>query len=111
MEFSTSNKLLFLDIDVELEENRFTTSTYKNPENTDVLTNFNICTPQSWKRNLIRQLLTKNKRLVSKELQNLKTNRIKDLLLRNGYQIKFIINEIDNLQKLDIKYSLLNNSF
>ena len=103
MESSTSNKLPFLDISVKLEENRFTTSSYKIPSNTEVLLNFHSCTPQSWKKNLIRQLLIRNKRLVSEELQNLETNRIKNLLLRNGYPINFINTKIEKLQKLENK--------
>ena len=47
MESNTSNKLPFLDISVNLEENRFTTSIYKKPSNTDVLLNFHSCTPIS----------------------------------------------------------------
>ena len=85
MESNTSNKLPFLDISVNLEENRFTTSIYKKPSNTDVLLNFHSCTPQSWKKNLIRQLLIRNNRLVSEELQNQETNRIKNFLFHlNG---------------------------
>ena len=103
MESSTSNKLPFLDINVKLEENRVITSIYKKPSNTDVLLNFDSCTPQSWKKNLIRQLLIRNKRLVSEELQNQEIDRIKNLLSRNGYPIKFISNEIENLQKSDDK--------
>ena len=45
----------------------------------------------------------RNKRLVSEELQNQEINSIKDLLLRNGYQIKFITNEFEKLQKLEDK--------
>ena len=106
METCTSGKLPFLDISVKLEENKFTTSIYKKPSNTDVLLNFHSCTPQSWKKNLIRQLFIRNKRLVSEELQNLETNRIKNLLLRNGYPINFINNEIEKLQKLEDKQQI-----
>ena len=102
----TSGKLPFLDISVKLEENKFTTSIYKKPSNTDVLLNFHSCTPKTWKKNLVRQLFIRNKRLVSEELQNLETNRIKNLLLRNGYPINFINNEIEKLQKLEDKQQI-----
>ena len=36
----------------------------------NVILNFKSCTPQSWKKNLIKYLLIRNERLVSKELQN-----------------------------------------
>ena len=106
METCTSGKLPFLDISVKLEENKFTTSIYKKPSNTDVLLNFHSCTPKTWKKNLVRQLFIRNKRLVSEELQNLETNRIKNLLLRNGYPINFINNEIEKLQKLEDKQQI-----
>ena len=106
MESSKSNKLPILDINFKLEENIFTTSIYQNPSNTDVLLNLNSFIPQSWKKNLIRHLLIRNKRLASEELQNLEIDRISDFLLRNGCPIKSIIIEIEKLQQLKDKPQL-----
>ena len=102
METSTSNQLPFLDIKIGIKENRFTTSIYTKPSNTNVVLNFDSCTPQSWKKNLIKYLFIRNERLVSKEFQRNELIKIKELLSKNGYPIKFIENEIEKLQKSEV---------
>ena len=70
METSTTNQLPFLDINIKIKEDQFLTSIYKKSSNTNVVINYESCTPKSWKKNLIKYLCDRNKKLLSQELQD-----------------------------------------
>ena len=62
METSTTNQLPFLDIIIKIKEDQFLTSIYKKFSNTNVLMNYESCTPKSWEKNLIKYLFGRNKK-------------------------------------------------
>ena len=87
-------KLPFLDTLVAIKDNTILTSTYKKPTSTGVLMNYNSCVPQSWKRNLVKNLYYRNKHLVSEVLQNEDWQKVKDILMQNSFPNKFIDEQI-----------------
>ena len=61
--------------------------------------NYDSCTPQSWKKILIKYLFARNKQLVSQELKDGELVKIKELLIKKSFQVKFIENKINKLEK------------
>ena len=56
----------------------------------------------SWKKNLIKYLLDQNKKLVSQELQDNELNKIRELLTKNAFPVKLIVNEMNKLEKPEL---------
>ena len=56
--------------------------------------NFNSCVPQSWKRNLVKNLNHRIKNLVTEDLQNNEWQKVKELLMKNSFPAKFIDEQI-----------------
>ena len=99
METSMINQLPFLDINIRIKDDQFSTSIYKKSSNTNVMMNYESCTPKSWKKNLIKYLFERNEKLVSKNLQEDELVKTKELLIKNSFPVKFIENEIDKLKR------------
>ena len=81
-----SNKLPFLDVEVELSENDINTWVYRKKTNTNVVMNFHDVAPKSWKAGLVFCFLNRaynvcsSSRLFEKEVRFLK-----EVFLRNSY--------------------------
>ena len=58
-------RLPFHNTQLAIKNNTIITSSYRKPSSTGVLMNYNSCVPQSWKRNLVKNLYYRNQHLVS----------------------------------------------
>ena len=74
---------------------------YRKPTSTGVLMNFNACVPQSWKRNLVKNLFLRNKNLVTEELKDREWQKVKDLLIKNSFPTKFIDEQTQKINNID----------
>ena len=88
------DELPYLDTQVTIKNNKFITSIFRKPTSTGVLMNFNSCVPQSWKRNLVKNLNHRIKNLVTEDLQNNEWQKVKELLMKNSFPAKFIDEQI-----------------
>ena len=70
--------------------------------------NFNSCVPQSWKRNLVKNLYYRNNNLVSEDLQNDEWQKVKELLMKNSFPSKFIDEQIQ--KKGNFETELMENT-
>ena len=61
IETCQEGKPLYLDTQVAIKDNKVTTSIYRKPTSTGVLMIFKSCVPQSWKRNLVKNLYYRKK--------------------------------------------------
>ena len=81
---SQNGKLPFLDTQVAIKNNTIITTSYRKPSSTGVLINYNSCVPQSWKRNLVKNLYYRNQHLVSENLQKNDWQKVKALHMQNS---------------------------
>ena len=105
MQTCDEDKLPYLDTNVEIKDRRFSTTIYRKPSSTDTIMNYNSCVPQAWKRNLVKGFYYRNKRLVSKDVQNSEWLKTRHLLIKNSFPPKFI----DDLTK-QIEMTSLNEN-
>ena len=66
---------------------------------------FNFCNPQSQKKNYIKYLLIHKENIIFKELERKEIIRMKYVLLKNGYTIKFVVAKIKK-----VKFQTLRNN-
>ena len=71
----------------------YITFIYKKPSYTNVIMNYDSCTPLSWKKKLIKYLFHRSEKLVFKDLQTNDLIKIKKLRVKYIYPIKFVENE------------------
>ena len=78
-----------------------------------LLMNFNSYVPQSWKKNLVKNLCYRNKNLVSEDLQNNEWQIVKEFLIKNSFPTKFIDDQIqkkNNFESELIKIQMITNT-
>ena len=78
--------LPFLDLKIEHKDSFLTTSIYRKPTFTGLLSKFNSFTPSKYKENLIATLVHRGYRLCSNFLSiDHENNFLKSILTKNGY--------------------------
>ena len=94
-ELSRENTLPFLDILVESDNTKFTTSVYRKPTNNGVTMNGNSECPERYKASVLRSFV---KRAIGHsstyEKMNEEFTRVKQLLVNNGYSNNEVDTEI-----------------
>ena len=81
-----SNKLPFLDVEVELSNDQINTWVYRKETNTNVVMNFNDVAPTSWKAGLIYCLLNRAFSICSSRyLFNVEVTNLKNMFIDNAY--------------------------
>ena len=95
-----TEKISFLDVQIDLNETGYNTSVWRKPTNTGFLLNFNAKCPKIWKSSLIMCFLHRAKFICSKEvLFKNEVNNICNIFLKNGYPQWFIINTINKYEE------------
>ena len=92
--------LSFLDIKIKRETTNFTTSIYRKPTFTGLMSKFYDFSPQEYKSNLICTLVCRAFRISSSYLSlDIEINFLKELLQSNGYPLAFIEKNIGRMLK------------
>ena len=85
------NSISFLDIKISRDNNKFTTSVYRKPTFSRVLTNFGSFILKSYKCNLLFTLLHRAFKISSNfELFHQETDKLKTIFKSNGYPKSFV---------------------
>ena len=85
-----SNKLPFLDVEVELVDTQINTWVYRKNTNTNVIMNFTDITPKSWKAGLVKCFLNRALNVCSSSyLFQKEVKFLKSLFLENSYTSSF----------------------
>ena len=102
----------FLNVEVKITNNTFSSWIYRKPTNTNVFLNYKAVAPQSYKRGLILCLLTTAKRLSSSSSYFYKeVCKLREMFSANNYPISFfnkILYEFENNSNLNDKESSEN---
>ena len=94
-EKEVNNILPFLDLKVERKEAVLTTSIYRKPTFTGLLSKFDSFTPMKYKENLIATLINRGYKLCSSFLAfDNECNFLKSILTKNGYPLFLIEQQI-----------------
>ena len=92
--------LPFLDIKIKRDTNNFTTSIYRKPTFTGLLSKFYDFAPMEYKQNLISTLVCRAYRISSSFLSfHSEILFLKNILQQNGYPLKFIEKHIHRMLK------------
>jgi len=103
-ELEQHNQLPYLDVLVTKSDGKFEISVFRKKTNTDLEIKWSSLCPLKYKRNLILCLLDCAYHIcISYKSMHIEFNNITDMLLRNGYPLIFIQNQIR--QFLNSKYS------
>ena len=106
-ELEKHNQLPYLDVLVTKSVDKFETSVFRKKTNTNLYMKWSSLCPTKFKRNLLKCLLDRAYRISSSyKAIHLEFNSITDMLLRNGYPLHFIQNQISRF--LDNKYCKSN---
>ena len=90
-ELEVNQSLPFLDININRSDGCFSTNVYRKPTFTGLLTSFDSFIPESYKRGLIFSLLNRCFNICSSyEIFNVELEKLKQILLNNGYPSRFI---------------------
>ena len=90
-ETKNENSILFLDIKITMDNNKFMTSVYCKPTFSGVFTNFGSFIPKSYKYNLLFTLLHRAFKLCSKfERFHQEIDKRKTIFENNGYPKSFV---------------------
>ena len=91
-----SNCLIFLDVNEEATPNRYITSVYVKPANTGQTLNAKSECPSTYKQSVLRAFIIRAVKISSThELMDTELNRVKQLLVNNGYSNTEIDEEIN----------------
>ena len=91
-EIENENSILFLDIKISSDNNKFTNSGYRKPTFSGVFTNFGRFIPKSYKYNLVFTLLHRAFKLCSNfEIFHQEIDKLKTLFENNSYPKSFLI--------------------
>ena len=91
VEIEKERKLPFLDIEVHNLGDKFTTSVYRKPTFTGLMSKFCSASPVKYKRNLIITLVTRAYKICSSYFDlHRELEFLKSLLKKNGYPLNFI---------------------
>lgn len=89
-ETEQNHKLPFLDINIEKTESSFSTSIYRKPTFTGLMTKFNSNIPIQYKRNLILTLVTRAYKICSSYFSlHLELEYLRNTLKLNGFPTQF----------------------
>ena len=90
--------LPFLDIKIKRESNQFTTSIYRKPTFTGLMSKFYDFSPKEYKENLISTLICRAFRICSDYFAfDKEVHFLKNILQRNGYPLSFIESNIGTM--------------
>ena len=96
VEDASSNVLPFLDAQVSLSNDGFSTTVYRKPTHTNVFLNFNAIAPTNWKFGLIFGALHRAYKICSSQvLFNLEVSILRNMFWRNGYSHGFFTKVLD----------------
>ena len=88
-EISTSNKLNFLDVNIEIADDTFHTSVYSKPTNPGIYINTSSEYPERYKNGTIKALIHRTYKISSDwQLFNHSIDTLKQTLINNGYSNK-----------------------
>ena len=95
MEQSTGN-LTFLDVEIQVNNNKFDTWIWRKPTNTGLTLNFYAVCPRFWKEGLIKCMLHRAKKLCSNNIlfEN-EVNKLRKIFNNNGYPTTFFNRILD----------------
>ena len=97
-EKEVNGSLPFLDIQIQTKDDHFTTSIYRKPTFTGLMSKFYDFSPTEYKGNLISTLVCRAFRISSDYFAfNSEVQFLKDLLLGNGYPLGFIEKQIGQM--------------
>ena len=97
-EKEVNGSLPFLDIQIQSKDDHFTTSIYRKPTFTGLMSKFYDFSPTEYKGNLISTLVCRAFRISSDYFAfNSEVQFLKDLLLGNGYPLGFIEKQIGQM--------------
>ena len=92
--------LLFLDIKIKRDNDRFRTSIYRKPTFTGLLSKYYSFTPLQYKENLISTLICRAFRISSDYFSfDSEVQFLKNILQKNGYPLRFIETHIFRMLK------------
>jgi len=85
-----SNTLVFLNVEIKINDQGVDTWIWRKPINTGLLLNFNALCPQKWKSGLFFCLLNRAKMICSSvSAYNVELNKLKSIFGSNGYPFGF----------------------
>ena len=91
-EIEHENSISFLDIKISWDNNKFTTSVYRKPTFSGVLTNFGNLFPKSYKHNLLFTLLHRAFKLcLNFEIFHQEIDKLRTIFKNNGYPKSFFV--------------------
>ena len=110
-ELETNNHLAYLDISINTSNGKFETSVFRKKTNTGLYTKWNSLCPLKYKRNLVRCPLSRAYKICNTwpNIHNA-FETITNMLLKNGYPLSFIQNQIRNFLNHKHQFNLDNNS-
>ena len=101
------NQLPYLDVLITKSVDKFETTVFRKKTNTNLYMIWSSLCPTKFKRNLLKCLSDRAYRISSSyKVMHLEYNNITEMLLRNGYPLHFIQNQISRF--LDNKYCKSN---
>ena len=103
-EMEQHNQLPYLDVLVTKSNGKFQTSVFRKKTNTGLYIKWSSLCPLKYKCNLVKCLLDRAYRICNTyQSMHLEFNQITEMLLKNGYPLSFIQNQIRRF--LNSKYS------
>ena len=91
-EIEHENSISFLDIKISWDNNKFTTSVYRKPTFSGVLTNFGNLIPKSYKHNLLFTLLHRAFKLcLNFEIFHQEIDKLRTIFKNNDYPKSFFV--------------------
>ena len=106
-----TNKLPFLDVEVELLNNQINTWVYRKSTNTNVIMNFHDIAPKSWKVGLAYCFLNRAFTVCSSSLLfQREVEILKSVFLKNSYTSSFFRKVYDDFMKQKDDTTLLSSS-
>ena len=95
-----TNKLPFLDVEIELLDNQVNSWVYRKDTNTNVIMNFHDIAPKSWKMGLVYCFLNRAYNVCSSSsLFQKEVRLLQSVFLQNSYTVSFFKKVYDNFMK------------
>ncbi len=96
-EFEMNGELHFMDLRLIRINNGIETTIYKKPASPTCTTHFTSCHPIRYKRNIIKNMIFRAKKLCStKEYFRARVSEIKSILVSSGYPLRFVEKNVQN---------------